>query len=240
MIKMNKFFNWLSIGLVLVFCLAAVGSADAGLFGLFKSKKKAPREINTQSLVIFPFDSSLGAGKVPEGFGDDLATALRSLLADNDQYWIYYYSDRLSPVKRAKEDNELKPLETTGPFTDNIEKCLKLARLLAADYLLSGSVEDYRIDDLHKSAQVTISVNVVSTKTSKVIKTMLVTGRTPEGTSPGEEDEARALAAGDAVAKLKAQLFDDAASADTNSSTTAEKKAPESSPAAMPAVQTAR
>lgn len=240
MIKMSKYYNWLSIALVLVFCLAAVGSADAGLFGLFKSKKKALRETNVQSLVIFPFDSSVDTAKVPEGFGDDMASALRSLLVDNDQYWVYYYSDRLAPVKRAKDENELKPHELTAPFADNNEKCLKLAKLLAADYVLSGSVEDYRIDSAHKSAQVTVSVNIINAKTGKVVKTMLVTGRTPEGTSASEEDDARALAAGDAVAKLKAQLFEDTSAQDTNSSTTAEKKSPESTPAAMPAVQTAR
>jgi hypothetical protein len=101
-------------------------------------------------------------------------------------------------------------------------------------------VEDYRIDNMRKSAQITVSVNVVSTKTGKVIKTMLVTGHTPDGATVSEEDEARALAAGDAVAKLKAQLFEDSSSEDDTSSTTAEKKASEPTPGAMPAVQTAR
>ncbi|MEN6358373.1 MAG: hypothetical protein ABFD83_14970 [Armatimonadota bacterium] len=240
MIKLDKYCGWLIIGLILILGVAAVGSADAGLFGLFKSKKKASKDIVVQSLVIFPFDNNVGVDKLPVSFGDDMASALRSILAENEQYWVYYYTDRLAPVRRAKDDNELKPTETTPPFTDNSEKCLKLARLLAADYLLAGSVEDYRIDSTRKSAQVTVSVNIMNTKTGKVIKTLLVTGHTPEGTSPSEEDDARALAAGDVIAKLKTQLFEDTSSTNATINTTAEKKSTEPTPAAMPAVQTAR
>ncbi|MCE5323440.1 hypothetical protein LLG46_09035 [bacterium] len=241
MIKIDRYFSCLIVGLVLILGIAAVGSADAGLFGLFKSKKKASKEIVVRSLVIFPFDNSVGVGKIPENFGDDMASALRTILSENDQYWVYYYTDRLAPIKRAKDEGEIKDDDdATGPFTVDTNKCLMLAKLLAADYLLVGSVEDYRIDGAHKSAQLTVSVNIMSTKTGKVVKTLLVTGRTPEGSSPSEEEDARALAAGDVIAKLKAQLFEEAASPDASSNTTAEKKSAEPAPAAMPAVQTAR
>jgi hypothetical protein len=103
--------------------------------------------------------------------------------------------------------------------------------------VLSGSVEDYQIDSANKVAQITVSVNLINVKTGKVAKTLLVTGRTPDGATASEEDDVRALAAGDAVAKLKAQLLEEAAPADTGATA---KKNHESAPIAMPAAQSAK
>lgn len=240
MIKVDRCRLLVSIGLVTLIAMMTVGSADAGIFGLFKSKKKGSAPAVTQSLVIFPFDNA-SATKLPDTFGEDVASALHSLMFSNDHYWVYFYTDRLAPIKRAKDDGAIKPQETTPPFAEDTEKCVTLAKLLAADYLLVGSVEDYKMDTTNKSAQVTISVNLISTKTGKVAKTLLVTGRTPEGSSTGEEEDIRALAAGDAVAKLKVQLLEEESSADKESESTAKKNGGgDTAPISMPAAQSAK
>ncbi|MHB9035316.1 MAG: hypothetical protein ACYC64_01525 [Armatimonadota bacterium] len=234
MIKVDRNRLWLSIGLILVFSVVALGAANAALFGLIKSKKKGAAAVISESLVIFPFDTGSASGKLPATFGEDVASALRSTLVGNDQYWVYFYTDRLAPVKREN----LKPKDSGPPFAEDTEKCINLARLLAADYLIAGSVEDYQVDSATKVAQITVSVNLVNAKTGKVVRTLLVTGRTPDGTSSREEDDARALAAGDAVAKLKTQLLEEATPVETG--TAAQKKHEGSSPMAMPAAQSAK
>jgi hypothetical protein len=239
MIKVDRCRLLVSLVLVLLIGSVAVGSADAGLFGLFKSRKKGSTPVVTQSLVIFPFDNAVGV-KLPETFGEDVASALHSMMFSNDHYWVYFYTDRLAPIQRAKDDGGIKPQETTPPFSEDREKSVKLARLLAADYLLVGSVEDYKMDIANKSAQVTLSVNLVSTKTGKVVKTLLVTGRTPEGSSNGEEEDVRALAAGDAVAKLKVQLLEEESSTKESDETAEKSRGGDAAPVSMPAAQSAK
>ncbi|MCE5314586.1 MAG: hypothetical protein ABFD49_08200 [Armatimonadota bacterium] len=233
MIKVDRNRLWLSMILIVIFSIVAIGTANAALFGLIKSKKKGAAAVISESLVIFPFDSGETISKLPESFGEDMATALRSMLVGNDQYWVYFYTDRLAPVKRAKDDNLLKTQDASGPFSSDTGKCVKLARLLAADYLICGAVEEYGVDKSTKSAQLTVSVNLVSVKTGKVVRTLLVTGRTPEGASTGDEDDSRALAAGDAIAKLKSQLLQDENDASGSDSTAKHG----SSPIVLPAAQ---
>ncbi len=58
-------------------------------------------------------------------------------------------------------------------------------------------------------AEVTLSAELVETKTGKLIKTLMVTGTPPQSSKPVDMDDARALAAGDAVTKLKNQLLEE-------------------------------
>jgi hypothetical protein len=95
---MSKVRLLLSIILILAFSVMAIGSANAALFGLIKSKKKESAAAINESLIIFPFDTIAGSGKLPAGFGEDVASALRSMLVGNDHYWVYFYTDRLPSV----------------------------------------------------------------------------------------------------------------------------------------------
>lgn len=207
MVKVGKARSWIyGVLALLMICLLA-GSVSAAWFRSSKRQQKKPAAPTfvVGSVVVFPFDQ-VGLSKVPETLGADMASALRTTLGGHAKCFLYLYSSKLAPVTRAKSDQELKTNEDVAPFTEDKTKALKLARLLGADYYLAGSIDDYMMDTAAKAAQMTVSVDLVNAKTGKLVKTVLVTGRTPDSSTRSEEDEARALAAGEVVAKLKVQL----------------------------------
>ncbi len=193
------------LGLTLATGFAAVSTADAGLFGLFKAKKK-PAPVVRKSLVVFPFDST-SATAVSEGFGEEIASYLKSVLSGSDGYMAVLYQERLAPIRRAKEDTTLKSQDTTGPFAEDKEKCLKLARLLATDVYLVGSIEDYQFDVTKKVAQITLAAEMYDGKSGKLLGQYLVTGSADESSKASLEEEYRAVAAGKAVDALKERIM---------------------------------
>ena len=96
-----------------------------------------------------------------------------------------------------------------SPFSDDRSKSLKLARLLAADYFIVGAIEDVKVDPLKKTAEMTLSMNLMDAKSGKLVKTLLVSGMTPAKSASASQEDAVAMAAGDAITKLKAQLLEE-------------------------------
>jgi len=192
------------LALCLVIGTLAVGSSQAGLFSR-RSSRKAAAPVVRRSLIVFPFDQG-GVAKAPEGFGVYVAGDVRAMLAANEAIMPLVYRERLSPVQRAIDDNTLKNPDIIGPFAEDKAKTLKLARLLASDLFLVGSVDDCVVDGTKKMGEVTLSASLYETKTGKLLKTFLVSARTPEGTKTSEEDELRDVAKGAAVTKLVAEL----------------------------------
>jgi len=206
--QVGKNRKWTSLSLVAIALLLVSGSADAGLFGLFGSKKK-PKPLPTESLIVFPFDQEEGGARIPEEFGVDIASTLRSMLSGDAKYATYLYNQRLSPIRRAKEDSTLKTQDITPPFAEEREKAIRLADILAGDFLLVGSIDDYQVDTAKRQAQLTLTaelIRMVGREKGKLVKTFTVTGSVPESAKAIEEDELRALAAGDAVSKLKEEI----------------------------------
>jgi hypothetical protein len=193
-----------SLTLSLVVGALFAQSADAWLFGLWKPKKsvvKPPR----YTLVVFPFDQG-NTPNLPEGFGEAVASDVQTMLANSDRYSPFLYRSRLAPIQRAKEDNVLKTSDMEPPFAEDRTKTLKLAQLLAAEYYLVGEIDDYQIDRTNRVAEITLKADLYDGKTGKLIKTFLVTGRTPESAT-GDEDELRDIAKGVAVTKLVAEIL---------------------------------
>ncbi|MDH7600589.1 MAG: hypothetical protein QHI38_00400 [Armatimonadota bacterium] len=192
----------LAIGLLIGIFLSQ--PADAWLFGLWKPKKQVTKTAK-HTLVIFPFD--VGSGfDLPEGFGEAVAADVRTMLTNSDFYLPFLYRSRLAPIQRAKEDNVLKTADIEPPFAEDRTKTLKLAQLLAADYYLVGEIDNYQIDRTKRVAEITLKADLYNARTGKLIKTLLVSGRTPESAA-GDEDELRDIAKGTAVTKLVAELL---------------------------------
>ena len=192
------------LALSLVIGVLAIGSADAGFFGLGGQKKKSER-VPRQSLVIFPFDQG-AASTIPEGFGEFIASDVRSMLAGRSGYMAFLFKENLSPIKRFYGDVAPKKSEAGPPFAEDRAKALKLAQMLATDLFLVGAIDDFQVDRANKVAEMTLKADLYDGKTGKLVKTFLVTGRTPEPASTGEEDELRDLAKGAAVTKLIAEM----------------------------------
>lgn len=206
--KLGRMRIWTGIGVVLLIGCLAAGSADASLFGLFKGRSSRTSAPKPSSLIVFPFDQPQGM-QAPVGMGGELASALRTMLNGNKRFSPILYKEKLSPIKRAREDSTLKPNEDVAPFTEDRSKPLKLARLLAADYFVVGAIEDVKIDAAKKTAQMTLSMDLVDANSGKLVKTMLINGSTPEDANSTSQEDAIALAAGDAITKLKVQLLEE-------------------------------
>ena len=196
------------MGVVLLIGCLAAGSADASLFGLFKGRSSRASASKPSSLIVFPFDQPQSI-QAPEGMGGELASALRTMLNGNKRFSPILYKEKLSPIKRAREDSTLKPNEDVAPFTEDQSKPLKLARLLAADYFIVGAIEDVKVDAAKKTAQMTLSLDLVDANSGKLVKTMLINGSTPQDANSASQEDAVALAAGDAITKLKVQLLEE-------------------------------
>ena len=196
---------WVCLSVCAVLVAFTALSADAGLFDFLK-RKNGRTAMPAKSLVLFPLDEGMVTG-LPEGFGLELSSYLRSSLAGNPEYAVFLYSQRLSPIKRGLDDNTLKSQDIEPPFADDKEKSLKLAQLLASDYYLVGTVEDYEFDAANKTARMLLSAELHVSKTGKLVGQYLVAGVADETSKAAEEDEYRAVAAGKAVEALKASIL---------------------------------
>ncbi len=186
--------------------LVAFGPVDAALFGLWKSKGRSVAAVEQSSLVVFPFDQG-DVARVPATFGEYVAGDVRSILSSSDRFSAYLYKERLAPIARAKSDNTLRPADAAGPYAEDRTKTWKLAQLLASDLYVAGSIDDYQVDSAKKVAMITLSAELVDARTGRLLKTMVVTGRTPENAQAVEEEELRDMAKGDAVTKLCAEIM---------------------------------
>ena len=209
--KLTVYRLFACLGLTLIISVAAVTATDAAFFGLFKSRsKKNVVVIPSQSLVLFPFDQG-EAAETPEEYGGEVAAYLRTMLAGNSEYAVFLYSDRLPPIRRGRDDNSLKTSDIKPPFTGGDEEArarsLKLARTLAADFYLVGAVDGYEFDPAGKTAEVTLTAELVDGKTGKIKGRFVVTGMADETCKATDEDEYRAVAAGKAVEALKEQIL---------------------------------
>lgn len=203
MFKVRKSRVWISLGLVVVIGSFTAVSATAGLFR-GKSRKTV---VAMRTLVVFPIDQSEEI-QAPATLGQDISIALRSIMGGNKKYSLILYKDLLAPIERGRSELYITVGEDKAPFAADPAKPLKLARLLAVDCFLVGSIDECQVAVDMRSAQLTISMDLVDAKFGKVVKTIVATGRTPEGSSVGGADEAISLAAGDVVNKLSAQILE--------------------------------
>ena len=206
MMKVGKSRVWTYLGLTLIIGLVAATAADAWLFGLFKSRRKSEPPVPKLSLVVFPFDQESTAD-VPDDYGRELASYLRTVLLGNPKYAVFLYSQRLSPIRRGSDDNSLKTTDVSPPFSEDKAKPLKLARTLAADFYVVGMVDDYQFDAAQKVARMTLSAELVNGKTGKLMGKFVVAGKADETSKATDEDEYRAVAAGKAVEALRDQVL---------------------------------
>ncbi|GAF73457.1 unnamed protein product, partial [marine sediment metagenome] len=154
----------------------------------------------------FPFDQESGLD-VPDGYGGEVASHLRTVLVGNPKYSVFLYSQRLSPIRRAWQDNSVESADIAPPFTEDRAKPLKLAQMLAADFYLVGMVDDYKFDPANKVAMMTLSAGLIDGKTGKLLGNFVVAGRADATSAATDAEEYRAVAAGKAIEALRDQVL---------------------------------
>lgn len=204
MLKVRTGRIMLCFGMCILLGMLVMGTADARLFGLIKSKKVKKEAVSLQSLLVFPFDQDASV-KLPDSFGQDVAIALKGQLTGST-YSVYMFDNKLAPIVRAKDENDIKDDDIKSPFADDNAKPLKLARIVASDMYLVGSIDDCSVDASAKKAQMTLRADLYDCNSGKLVKTFLVSGKAPESVKTADSDELRSLAANDAIAKLKLEM----------------------------------
>lgn len=197
------------VAVCMVLVLALAVTCDAALFGLLKSKRSRTAPVVRQSLMIFPFDKDTeSAIGVPDDFGKGIAEYLRTTMAVSKGYSVFLFDDRLTPIRRAREDNVVKDQDLNGPFFADKARAGKLADLLGTDYYLIGSVESYTYDKEKKSAEIMLKADLIVGKTGKVSQGFMVGGSAAQGAQPLDEEELQSIAAGKAVEALTQKILE--------------------------------
>jgi hypothetical protein len=164
----------LVLAMAILFAAMQFG-AEAARRPRAKSKSKA----GIATLIVFPVDVGVDI-KVPDSFGSDVATALRTSMVGNGKYALFLFSEKMAPMRRAKDDGTLTKRDIDGPYADDKEKTDKLVDIMAADFYFVGSVSDAAIDAPNKKASATVSGNLVDEKAGRIVKAVLVVADVPE------------------------------------------------------------
>ncbi len=209
MIQVRKRGLLSGVAMCVVLMLALTVTCDAALFGLLKSRRSSrPAPVVKQSLMVFPFDKDAeSAAGVPDDFGQGIGEYLRTTLTVSKGYSVFLFDQRLTPIRRAREDNVVKEQEINGPFFSEKAKADKLADLMAIDLYIIGSVESYTYDKDKKSAELMLKADLINARTGKLIQQFMVGGSAAQGAQPLDEEELQSIAAGKAVEELAQKIL---------------------------------
>ncbi len=159
-----------------------------------------------QTIIVLPFATP--ANCPIDTLGGDMASSVASGLSAAKGVTAFGLTERLPAIRRATQvDKTLKKEDLAGPFgteKDQIQLALKIAREVAADYVLVGSIDDITTDNDTKKADVMVSASLVNVSTGEIVKTDVVTGQSAPSTKADDSSVWVSQASGDAVAKIVA------------------------------------
>lgn len=196
----------------------------ATIFGpgtAWAARKPAPKTVTTKSVLVFPMDDS--TAKAPAGMGKDMAETMRGVISSTSGYISLVFSDRLPSVRRAVEEGAIRKNEIAGPFAGDKSPAPRMASEVGAESYINGSIEDISVNATTKQAEVTLSAQLVDTKTGDVLKTVVLSGKSPDGKKDATDAELVSLAAGAAVAKAAGELLPDVAASAVVTAANAER-----------------
>jgi hypothetical protein len=166
----------------------------------------ADTKISKKTALIFTFDAPEDNAGVAETYFTSVTEGLRDALNNSPVYAPYIFSDRMSIVKRGKDDGSLKNNDIIGPYSSDLVKTGKLAKLASSDAYIVGSVDSVSVDSVNKTASVTLSGALLDTESGKILMSWLETGTVPSGAQSASDEELRALATSDAISKVIASI----------------------------------
>lgn len=198
-------------------CLFVLSATCSGA-RWFKRARMQKSDIVKQSVMVFPFDAASELQIAPQ-VAKALADAARDRLQKTGKYNVVVFSERLAPIQRAVEvDQVIKVDQTKPPYGDDSEKILTLARLVSVDLVLTGMVESYTVDAAGKSVSVVLSAQLIDVKTGRSTSGFTATGKSSDAVQGIDPNDLRATALADAISKLGLDKKEEgAAAADTSS-----------------------
>jgi hypothetical protein len=148
------------------------------------------------SVVAFPFENTTGKGG--EQLGAALSSAIRTNLAQ--QYAVFAFNPRSPSVERAISENRLSRQEVAPPF--DTDKAIKVGKEMGADLVMVGSIDEITYDPNARTSSLTVTVQMIDTRTGTPVKTTAVTGRSREGAQTADEGALLAQAIEDVIGKI--------------------------------------
>lgn len=173
--------------------------------GIAKSASKVA--IQTKTVLVFPFEDT--ANSSIETFSEDLLDSIQTAISTSGMLRAMAFSEKLPSVQRSVRELALRPDDVKGPFgtdKDQIASALKIGREIAADFVLIGTIDEIKADATGKKAEITLTAVLADVRTGESVKTVAVTGQTPDNTTSTIEADLIAQAAGNAVAMMTREV----------------------------------
>lgn len=160
-------------------------------------------------LLIFPLDSSDVEGK-GDVLGNIVAKAMKDGTLRSVAYTGTVFSKKHPVIKRALDENTLKEAEVLGPFgieKDQIEKAVKIARIMGMPRLMVGAVTDFQFNNEKREGTITITAEIIDRDTGRIEgKTMVATGKSAASMVTGTQEQYALSAASDATMQVMSQF----------------------------------
>ncbi|HWP31010.1 MAG TPA: hypothetical protein VNK96_04690 [Fimbriimonadales bacterium] len=135
----------------------------------------------SKPIEVLLFDFGLGDNaRSPEGLKleNELTLALEKGLSQDKRLRISRFSRTHPAVKRAINEGSIPTGILIPPFTGKSGgeyKAQKLGRLLRAEFTVAGVVDRFAFQTNTKSAEMVVIVEVINTKTNKLVTTLAST-----------------------------------------------------------------
>lgn len=195
-LRTNKFLAWVLVVVVSIPYLAS---------GAMAAEKPAP-DIYIQTVLLFPLDNL--AGEKYAKLATELTNQLARGIDANPRYTVVEYSERLPAVQRVLSTQPEKTVPTGGPFFSDakaIARALEMARAMAADIAIVGSLDGCKWDPQKGQATVMGTLEWYDVKTGRKIDTLSATGISARPvTDPGTTEDVVAM---DAVQALAGKMI---------------------------------
>jgi hypothetical protein len=181
------------------------------LFGALLSGLLAvARAQTTRELVIFPFSTG-GAVQAPADFNlnAELINALYAQLKAIPGLYVTRFKETNPAVLRALNENRLRRDRLNPPFNvkeaDGTWRSARIGQILEVDYVLAGSIEEFRYDPATKRATITVSLDLVQVSDGSVVVSLAESGQGRIGESE-DPNTAYVAAIADVAQKVGAAI----------------------------------
>lgn len=155
-------------------------------------------------MLVFPLDVT--SPKAPAELGANMADSIKTAISAVPGYLAIPFSERLPSIRRSRDEGLLRGSDLASPFAGEKSAAGRIAKNVGTDLYLVGSIEDFEVDPSTKQVSATVSVQLTDSVTGDILKSVVVTGKSPEGKTEATQSELTALAAGHAVAKVVSEL----------------------------------